>query len=321
MTAAVRRMIAVRDRAGVEVEAVAEERATSAAFALMLVGNRAHVPARGRTASIGTVIVRKPMEGAEGVEVFRSGERKMRPNAIEPLNKEDREDLQSIVDDFAIEFATLVAEYRGKTADHWLSLRGASLSGEAALEAGLVDSNQNAHEVIEMALSDAARAEIAEAAGLSASASEAEIKARIQENRAAASELAAVKAQLATVEADKLALEERQAREKAAQEATQKRAVFAAEVEKACTEGLITPPRVAGLLAHYDAHGEASARATFGLVKADKPLVPPVKVGAAPEVSSSTTVLTPEQIEHAKTLGVDPALYAAHMAGGAKGGV
>lgn len=325
MASTVRRMRAYRERAGVEVETVADERATSAAFALMLVGNRAHVPARGRTASIGTVIVRRPLEGAEGIEVFRSGERKMRPNSIEPLNKEDRDDLQSIVDDSALEFATLVAEYRGKTADHWLSLKGASLSGEAALKVGLIDSTNNAHEVIDMALSDAARADMAEALGLPASATEAEIKQKATELRAAGEMLSTVRAELETAkraqaqaEAARMALEEQREREKAQSEASQKRAAFVSEVRAACSSGLITPPREAALVAHYDAHGEASARSTFDMVKASAPIVKPEKVGAVPAPSSAAPVLTDAQKAHAKSLGVSEDEYAVAVLGTGK---
>lgn len=320
MTAAVRRMRAYAQQAGVRVESVADERATSAAFALALVGNTIHVPARGRTASIGTVIVRKPVEGADGVEIFRSGDRKMRPNSVEPLNKEDRDDLQQIVEDSALEFATLVAEYRGKTADHWLSLRGASLSGEAALKAGLVDTNRNAHEVIEMAMNDAAHADMAEALGLPASASEVEIKTKASELRATGDKLAALEGELtkarleaASEAAERMKLEEQTARERARIEATAKRTAFAAEVKSACDAGLITPPREAALLAHYEAHGEASARGAFDMVKASGPIVRPERVGAAPASSEAKAVLTAEQKAHAARIGVSEDLYAERL--------
>jgi ClpP class serine protease len=315
MVPSVRRMIALRDRAGVQVETVAEERATSAAYALSLVGNRFHVPRGGRTASIGTVIVRKQAEGAEGVEVFRSGDRKMRPNAVEPLNKDDRDDLQAIVDESASEFASLVAEVRGKTSDHWLSLKGASLSGEAAVKAGLADTNMNAHEVIEMALKDAEQAEIAEAAGLTASASFVEIKAKMVEMRGAAGELTAAREAQAKAEREKMALEESIARQARETEAMAKRAAFVSEVKAACSSGLITPPREASLIAYYDKHGEAAARDTFAEVKSNTPIVRGEKVGAAPETSSAVesdpmSRMTAEDHAHCERRGFDKRTYA-----------
>jgi ClpP class serine protease len=315
MVGAVRRMRAYASKMGVSVESVADEQATSAAYALSLVGNRFHVPRGGRTASIGTVIVRKQAEGAEGVEVFRSGDRKMRPNSIESLNKDDREDLQAIVDESASEFASLVAEVRGKTADHWLSLKGASLSGEAAVKAGLADSNMNAHEVIEMALSEAERADLAGAVGLSASASLEEIKAKASELHAAAVELHAVKAQLAKVEGERIANEARIAAEQRALEVATKRASFVNEVKAACSGGFITPPTETELVAHYDAHGEESARSTFRMVKDTKPIVRPVVVGAAPETSSVVesdpmSRMTAEDHAHCKAKGLDAEIYA-----------
>lgn len=327
MAPAVRRMRAYAQRAGVKVESVADFRATSAAFALTLIGDKTHVPRGGRTASIGTVIVRKPIEGAEGVEIFRSGDRKMRPNSVEPLNKEDRDDLQQIVDDSAADFAALVAEVRGKTAEHWLSLKGASLSGEAAMKAGLVDSTNNAHEVIEMALSDAARADMAEALGLPASASEAEIRQKASELRGVEGRLSALEGALATAKAEqareaaaRMALEEQTAREKAASEAQAKRAAFAAEVKAACDAGLITPPREAALLAHYEAHGEASARGALTMIKADAPIVKREKAGAAPGSSAASAALTDAQKEHAKAIGVTETEYAATVLGPVKEG-
>lgn len=319
---AVRRMRRRAEQAGVKVTAVASEVATSMGYALLLVGDERYVPPRGRTASIGTAIVRKPADDAQGVEIFRSGDRKMRPNSIEPLNQEDRDELQSRVDDGAIEFAEWVSERTGLSVEDILSLKGASLSGAQALEKGLITGTLTANEVVDMVTADAFRAEMAEAHGLPPTATAEQIKARAAEGLTALTALAEYKDKAAKAEAARIALEESTAREKAQAEAVQKRAAFASEVKAACDAGLLTPPREARLLAHYDAHGEASARSTFDVVKADKPLVQTTKVGAIPTSADATvgegSGLTAEEIAHCKARGLDPILFAERKGAGRK---
>lgn len=314
-----RRMRALADRAGVRVIATASEVATSMGFGLLLVGDERYVPERGRTASIGTAIVLKP-EGGE-YRVFRSGERKMRPNAIEPLNREDEDELQARVDDGFAEFAQWVSERTGLSTDDIAALRGASLSGTQALEKGLITGTKTAHEVIDMVTAEALRAEMAEAHGLPATATAEQIKARAAEGVAAIAALDAAKAQAAKAEAEAIQLREAQAREKAQTEAAQKRAAFAADVKAACDAAKLTPTAETALLAHYDAHGEASARATFEMVRAAAPIVNTGKPGGGPVPSAASDDalgLTADELALCKSRGLDPHLYAERKNAGRK---
>ena len=329
---AMRRMRALADRLGVRVSAVADENAGSMGYALMLVADkgRVHVPLRGRTASIGTVIIRKPSEDAKGAEIIRSGERKMRPNGIEPLDEQDRADLQAIVDQGAEDFAAWVAERRGLKAADVLALKGASMSGEAARAAGLIDGNLNAQEVIEMAQTQASLDAIAGALGLSAGASEDEIKARATEARAALDALPTVRAQVAAAEGKALALEEaarkvtaEQERARVEQEAAAKRSTFAQEVRAHVVAGKVSPAGEAKLMGsegkpgHYDRHGEASARDTLAAMLEQGPLLTGAGggKGSTPKVGAGAQ-LTEEQKAHAKAIGATEDEYAAAVLAG-----
>lgn len=313
MLPAMRRMRALADKLGVAVSSVADERACSAAFALMLIADagKVHVPAHGRTASIGTVIVRKADPEAGSYEVFRSGDRKMRPNAVEPLNADDRTDLQSIVDTSANEFAQWVADRRGGTAQKWLDLKGASMSGTQAMALGLIDSTRNTHEVIDMANAQAALDSVAGKLGLPAGASAEQIEQRASEAADALAKLPAVKAEHAKAAADLLALKAAQEIAEKAQSEAAKRATFAQEVASLRTAARVSPAAATGVLAHYEAHGEASARAALTLVTTDAPQVPAgAKGGAVPVPVSSD--LTAFEKARAKQLGMTEAEFAAH---------
>ena len=314
MLPAVRRMRRVAESAGVRVIAVADEQATSAAYALALVGDEVHVPPHGRTASVGSVIVRHQATDAAGAEVFRSGDRKARPNAVEALDAKDRAELQALVDTAAADFAAWVAERRGMAAEDVLALEGAALSGADAARRGLTDGTFTAHEVITMAQEQAALDAVREALALPATATAEMMVTKAREGREALSALSEAKAAQAKAEAARIALEEQTAREKAQTEATQKRAAFAAEVKAACDAATITPPTEAKLLAHYDAHGEASARATFDVVRSAGPIVRTSQPGGKDVPSDVAVAVTPSIAARAKQLGVDPQEYAAALA-------
>lgn len=322
MVSTARRMRSLADQAGVKVSAVADERMCSAAFCLALVADkgRINVPKNGRTASIGVVMVRKPAADAQGIEIFRSGERKMRPNSIEPLDAQDRLDIQEMVDAQALEFAEFAAERRGMSVESIQALKGAAMSGEAALAAGLIDGLKNAREVIDMATEEAARASAAEAAGLPASASWDEINGKIKASVAALGELTAAKEALAKQAAEKLAQDAKLAQDKLLAEKASARATFAAEVKEACSVArVITPVTEAGLLAHYDAHGEASARSAFAMARSAAPLVQTGKVGVVASGTDAGTLSAFDK-QRAKDLGLTEAQYAADYLGQKAGG-
>lgn len=317
---AMRRMRAAADRAGVRVWAVADECGASMGFMLLCLGDkgRVHCPPRGMTGSTGVVMLLTDMSGAlekEGVAitVVRSGAMKMKPSGIEPIDPETLARVQSVVDANAGDLAAWVAERRGLAAKDVLALQGAVLTGEEARAAGLVDGTANAHEVLAMANAEAALAALRGALGLSADVSAEQATARATEYRAAAeTELPAVKAKLAAADASLLAVQAADERMKAEQTKASARATFAGEVESLRLAARVSPASAAKVLNHYDAHGEASARSTLGLVTSDTPIVlaAGAKPGAVP-VPTGATALTPAQIEHAKSIGATPDEYAA----------
>jgi ClpP class serine protease len=331
MVPTARRMRAYADKLGVSVSSVADEVACSAALALLLVADagKVHVPPSGRTASIGVVIMRQASDDAGKIEVFRSGERKMRPNSVEALDAADREDLQARVDDGALEFAQWVAERRGGTAQKWLDLKGASMNGTQAMALGLIDSTKNTHEVIDMANAQAALDSIAGKLGLPAGASAEDIERRATEAAQALAALPAVKAEHAKAAADLLALQNKGEQEKAQTAAQRARESFASDVLALRTAGRVTPAAASALLGvaadpakgieaikgHYDTHGEASARHTLALVTMPTPIVPTgARAGAVPVPASGG--LTDAQRAHCKAIGANETEYAVAMLGG-----
>ncbi len=311
--------------AGVPSIAVADEDCCSAAWVWALASDKLYAPRDAKVGSIGAVCIAKSVKGAldrEGIEVrvYRSGERKMRPSGLEAFTDEDDAYLQAETDAGGELIAEWTAERRGGTKDDYLALKGAVFSGQEAMRRGLIDGLYTAHEVIEMAMNDAARAEMAEALGLSATASEAEIKAALTEGKAAREQLSTVKAELARVEAERIATAARMAAQEKAQEAASRRAAFALEVKAACDAALLPPPTEAALMAHYDAHGEASARSAFTMAKSTTPIVKVDKVGSAPGTSAAPKLtLTDEQKAHADRINVSHDLYAERLAVSGKG--
>ncbi len=326
--ATARRVRGKIEAAGVPTVAVADEDCCSAAWIWALVSDKLYAPPDARVASIGAVAIARSISKKlekEGVEirVYRSGSRKMRPSGVEPFNEEDDAQLQAEADKGGELIAEWTAERRGGSKSDYLALQGAVFSGEEAARRGLIDGILTAHEVIEMALKDAEQADISQEAGLSALASFAEIKAKVSELRAAASELVVVKAQLAKVESERIAAQAKAEAEQKALEVATKRAAFLSEVKTACSDGYITPHVESSLLAHYDAHGETSARSTFGMVKTTKPIVRSERAGAAPETSnaiesSPMARMTAEDHEHCERRGFDKAIYAERKYGEVK---
>lgn len=327
-----RRMRAAADKAGVRVWSVADECATSGGFVLLCVADqgRVHCPPNGITASVGVVSTLATVAGAlekEGVavRVVRSGDRKCKPSGVEPLDDADVTQRQALVDASAEDFFAWVAERRGVALSADVK-SGAVMTGTEARAAGLVDGTMGAHEVLAMAQAEAALTALREAMGLGADASTEQMTARAREGMAAIAALSAAKALAAKADADRLALEESAARAKADADRLAARGAFASEVTAARDAGQLSPAAAARLLgspgdaakgiaptpAYYDVHGESAARDTFAAVKSPTPIVPIGARGGALPVPSAGS-LTPEQVAHAKKIGVTEAEYAAHV--------
>lgn len=306
------------EAAGVPTVAVADEDCCSAAWTWALVSDKLYAPPDARVGSIGAVTIAESIAGKlekEGreIRVYRSGARKMRPSGVEPFTDDDDKELQARADEGGELIATWTAERRGGSKDDYLALEGAVFSGQEAARRGLIDGLMSAHEVITMAQEQAALDAVREALALPATATAEMMVTKAREGREALSALSEAKAAEARAEAARIALEEQTAREKAQTEATQKRAAFAAEVKAACDAATITPPTEAKLLAHYDAHGEASARATFDVVRSAGPIVRTTAPGGKDVPSDVAVAVTPSIAARAKQLGVDPQEYAAAL--------
>jgi ClpP class serine protease len=331
-----RRVRAKIEAAGVPTVAVADECCCSAAWTWALVSDKFYAPSDAQVASIGAVTIAESIAGKlekEGreIRVYRSGERKMRPSGVEPFNEADDAALQARADEGGALICEWTAERRGGSKDDYLALQGAVFSGQEAMRRGLIDGLLSASEVIDMALTDAARAEMAEAVGLTASASEAEIKQRMSEGRAAIEALATEKAAHAKAAADLLALQNKGEQEKAQTAAQRARETFASDVLALRTAGRVSPVAASALLGvaadlakgveavkgHYDTHGEASARHTLALVTMPAPIVPAgARAGAVPVPQPASAQLTEAQKAHCKAIGANETEYAAAMLGG-----
>lgn len=309
--AAARRMRALADKLGVRVVSAIDGIATSAAYAFALVGEKIYGAALAQTASIGVLLVRK--SETDGAEIFRSDgdDRKARPNPVEALDDADRAHIQGYLDAHAEEFRTWVSERRKVSVEAIRKLKGASIFVKDAVPLGLVDGIATAHEVIEMAETRAALDTVAEALGLAPGASAEQMATKAKAGMAALAELAAAKEAVARAEQARVASEETRRQEQARIEAAAKRTAFAAEIKAACDGGLLTPAAETAVLGLYDAHGEGVARAAFVAMRAATPIVPVRPAGGGPVPSTAQAVeLTPAELAHCKTNGLDPATYA-----------
>lgn len=124
--------------------AVLDESAYSAAYALASSAEIVTVPRTGGTGSIGVIAVHAESSRALDkagitVTVMRYGERKARANDLEPLQDEDRAELQADIDELGEEFIALVARNRGMRAQDVRKQQAATYLGEAGVERGLAD--------------------------------------------------------------------------------------------------------------------------------------------------------------------------------------
>lgn len=124
--------------------AYVNEMACSAAYALASVCDKVYGPEDAVVGSIGCVIVHSEMTGLldkAGIEVtvIRAGERKMRGNQYEALDKTTLAKLQNAVDDTRERFARLVSMARDITFDEAMATEADWFDGRAAVELGLMD--------------------------------------------------------------------------------------------------------------------------------------------------------------------------------------
>lgn len=129
---------------GKPIYAWVNEVACSAAYAIASVCDKVYGPRDAMVGSIGSVIVHTDIssaleEGGVKVSVIRSGERKYRGNAYEPLDDKTEAKLQKSVDDVRSRFAGWVSMGRGISRRDVLATEADWFEGEEAVERKLLD--------------------------------------------------------------------------------------------------------------------------------------------------------------------------------------
>lgn len=132
---------------GKPIWAMAADHSYSASYLLACAADKVFVPFTGGVGSIGCCVIHAEMSQAledDGIKatIFRSGDRKHRGNALEPLDEQTIKDIQTDVDTAAEYFFEHVALFRGKkalTKKTVAEMQGAEYMGRRALATGLVD--------------------------------------------------------------------------------------------------------------------------------------------------------------------------------------
>lgn len=301
---AVRAIRAMIREIGKRVFAFAGDGAYSAAYAWACVADEIHLPDTGGVASIGVLSVmfswsRMNADMGLDVAVIRSGNQKADGHPDLPLDPAAVSREQAEVDRLARIFAEYVSESRGQTADVLLSLQGATVHGQAAVDAGLANSVTTFSAVLAMA-EQAGRQrqmqQIAARLGLAATASETEIVNEISKREAkAAADIATEKAR-GDAEASKVS------------------ALATCAADLAVTSGKIT----VGQREHRIAYLKAAPEAAAAELSAAEPILPAPKressdapkTGDAYKPQVKTWTKYPETAaEQQELYNQDPALF------------
>lgn len=133
-----------QDSGGKPIYAWVNEMACSAAYAIAAVCDKVYGPSSAMVGSIGCVIVHSEVTAAlddAGIKVtiIRSGERKMRGNAYEKLDKRTLAKLQASVDHVRDRFSTIVSMGRSITLEQAMATEADWYEGEEAVALGLID--------------------------------------------------------------------------------------------------------------------------------------------------------------------------------------
>lgn len=133
-----------QDSGGKPIYAWVNEMACSAAYAIASVCDKVYGPSSAMVGSIGCVIVHSEVsqaldEAGIKVTVIRSGERKMRGNSYEKLDKRTLAKLQASVDSVRDRFAAIVSMGRSITIEEAMATEADWFEGEEAVRLGLLD--------------------------------------------------------------------------------------------------------------------------------------------------------------------------------------
>jgi signal peptide peptidase SppA len=136
--------MSTQEEGGKPIYAYVNEQATSAAYAIASVCDKIYGPADAMVGSIGAVMVHTSIADALSdnginVTVIRSGERKMRGNSYENIDKETLSKFQASVDDVRNRFANLVSMGRNIPVAAILATEADWFEGQEAVDRGLMD--------------------------------------------------------------------------------------------------------------------------------------------------------------------------------------
>lgn len=136
------------------IYAMAGDYAYSAAYAIASACDKVFVPETGGVGSVGVITMHADMSEAYkqrgiNVTIIRSGERKAKPNSMEPIEATDLARIQMQIDRIRDMFAERVARDRGIPKSRVLKTEAVDYMGEDAKAIGFADRVANEHQAWE----------------------------------------------------------------------------------------------------------------------------------------------------------------------------
>lgn len=133
------------------IYAMISDYAYSAAYGLAAMADKVFIPETGGAGSVGVITMHADMSKAYeqrgiNVTIIRSGERKAKPNSMEPIEQTDLERIQGQIDKIRDMFAGRVADARGIPKSRVLKTEAVDYMGEDAKAIGFVDRVANDHQ-------------------------------------------------------------------------------------------------------------------------------------------------------------------------------
>lgn len=146
--------MSVRNGGRKPIYAMVSDYAYSAAYALASAADRVFVPETGGVGSVGVITMHADMsklyeKAGVNVTIIRAGERKAKPNSMEPIEAEDLERIQGQIDLIRDLFAGRVATNRGIPKSRVLKTEAVDYMGTDAKAIGFVDKVASDHQAWE----------------------------------------------------------------------------------------------------------------------------------------------------------------------------
>jgi len=143
--------MSVRNGGRKPIYAMISDYCYSAAYALAAAADKVFIPETGGAGSVGVITMHADLSEAYkmkgiNVTVIRSGERKAKPNSMEPIEAVDLARIQGQIDQIRDMFAARVARDRGIPKLRVLKTEAVDYMGEEAKAIGFVDRVANDHQ-------------------------------------------------------------------------------------------------------------------------------------------------------------------------------